>query len=335
MIRQTPKLGLLIPNRATIIGDLTAADLIDLAVRADQSEFFDSVWVGDSILAKPRLEAIALLSAIAARTSKVMLGPACFASFPLRNPIQLAYEWSSLDSISNGRTIMAACLGGGSRHYGGDFSSEFDVFGLAEASRISLFEENLEIVRRLWEETEVTHHGEHYSFKNVTVEPRPIQEPRPPLWIASNPHIFGWSEKRNASALTRVARMADGWMSAVCPPDLLVRLLERLDQACDEVGRNRDELATCVLMAANVNDDPDAAVRESTEFLNQYYMTSYSDEEIQGWGAFGPPDVIANRISAYYEAGVDTVIVRPTSWSQIPQFNAICADVLPQVRHPS
>ena len=73
---------------------------------------FQSVWVGDSLLGKPRMESIALLAGVAARTKKVRLGPACMASFNLRHPIIFAAQWATLDAVSGGRTILAACLGG-------------------------------------------------------------------------------------------------------------------------------------------------------------------------------------------------------------------------------
>ena len=82
-----------------------------MAVEADTSGAFRSVWVGDSLLAKPRLESIVLLSAIASRTERVRLGTACMASFPVRDPILLAQQWASLDLLSGGRTVLIACTG--------------------------------------------------------------------------------------------------------------------------------------------------------------------------------------------------------------------------------
>src|SRR5215469_2288154 len=79
--------------------------------RDAESAGWDSVWVGDSIFAKPRLDAMVLMGAIAARTTRVRIGPACFASTPLRNALVLSYQWASLDFLSGGRTIFVACQG--------------------------------------------------------------------------------------------------------------------------------------------------------------------------------------------------------------------------------
>src|SRR6516165_3722646 len=94
-----PRFGLTLPNRGVIIGATTVEEMLEMAQWADGAGW-DSVWVGDSIFAKPRLDAMVLLGAIAARTTRVRIGPACFASTPLRNPLLLAYQWASLDFLS-------------------------------------------------------------------------------------------------------------------------------------------------------------------------------------------------------------------------------------------
>ena len=103
-----------------------------------ESAGWDSLWVGDSIFAKPRLDAIALLGALAARTKRVRLGPACFASTPLRHALILAYQWASLDFMSGGRTVFVACQG--QPEGGGAFDQEFDNQGkYRELSRFRSF----------------------------------------------------------------------------------------------------------------------------------------------------------------------------------------------------
>ncbi len=101
------KYGISLSNRSVVTGGNTVAEVVDMAVTAEISGAFDGVWVGDNLLSKPRLDYLVLLSAIAARTSRVNLGTICMASFPLRNPVQLAIQWSSLDVLSGGRTILA------------------------------------------------------------------------------------------------------------------------------------------------------------------------------------------------------------------------------------
>src|SRR5436190_16510928 len=105
------RFGLTLPNRGVLFGVTTPEQMLRMAQIADESELFQSVWVGDSLLGKPRMESIALLSGIASRTQRVRLGPACMASFPLRDPVLLAYQWASLDLLAEGRSVMVACNG--------------------------------------------------------------------------------------------------------------------------------------------------------------------------------------------------------------------------------
>jgi len=104
-------LGLTIPQRGVFLGVATWPQMIALAREADQIPLFDSIWVGDSIMAKPRPDSISLLGALSAATSRVKLGVGCMASFPLRDPIVFALQWATLDFISNGRMLLANMYG--------------------------------------------------------------------------------------------------------------------------------------------------------------------------------------------------------------------------------
>jgi len=139
------KFGLTLPNRGVVIGATTVAEMLQLAADAESSGW-DSVWVGDSIFAKPRLDAMVLMGAIAARTTRVRIGPACFASTPLRNALVLAYQWASLDFLSGGRTVFVACQGQPGPGAGA-FEKEFAHFGIEPSSRMRRMEEAIEILR--------------------------------------------------------------------------------------------------------------------------------------------------------------------------------------------
>src|SRR5713226_1907002 len=168
MSSQKPKFGLTLPNRGVVIGATTVAEMIEMAEWADGSAAWDSVWVGDSIFAKPRLDAIALLGALAARTQHVRLGPACFASTPLRNALILAYQWASLDLVSGGRTIFVACQGQPGPG-GGDFGPEFEIFGVEPDARMRRMEEAIEIMRLTSSREHVDYDGQYNKFRDVTV----------------------------------------------------------------------------------------------------------------------------------------------------------------------
>ena len=208
------KFGLTLPNRGVIIGATTVAEMLQLATDAE-SAGWDSVWVGDSIFAKPRLDAMVLLGAIAARTTRLRIGPACFASTPLRNALLLAYQWASLDFLSGGRTIFVACQGQ-AEPGGGAFEKEFAHFGIEPSSRMRRMEEAIEILRLTSSRENVEYTGQYWRFRNLTVLPRPVQRPIP-IWVTANPDL---KKRRNAEqAYRRVARLGDGWMTTFKSPE--------------------------------------------------------------------------------------------------------------------
>src|SRR6516225_4893570 len=185
MTESKVKFGLTLPNRGVVIGAITVAEMLQLAADAE-SEGWDSVWVGDSIFAKPRLDAMVLLGAIAARTTRVRIGSACFASTPLRNALLLAYQWASLDFLSGGRTIFVACQGQ-AEPGGGAFEKEFAYFGIEPSSRMRRMEEAIEILRLTSSRENVEYNGQYWRFRNLTVLPRPVQQPIP-IWVLCHEH---------------------------------------------------------------------------------------------------------------------------------------------------
>src|SRR5260221_9797860 len=105
--------GITLSNRGIRVGLCSARDLLALADAVEACPAMDSVWCGDALFVNRRLDALTLLAAVPGRTERVLLGPACMGSFALRNPLVFAYEWASLDVLSNGRTRLVAYAGGG------------------------------------------------------------------------------------------------------------------------------------------------------------------------------------------------------------------------------
>ena len=202
--------GLTLANRGVIIGIVKAGDLIELAQEAEAAGAFDAVWVGDSLLAKPRLESVTLLGALAGATRRLRLGVGCLATFVHRHPVLFAQQWVSLDVLSGGRAWLAVCLGGPDEQSPAQ-AQEHLVMGIRSAERVGRLEEGIVILRRLFHEKKVSHDGRFYRFEDVTLEPAPVQQPCP-IWIASNPTGLTWKGGASASeavverAFRRVAR---------------------------------------------------------------------------------------------------------------------------------
>jgi alkanesulfonate monooxygenase SsuD/methylene tetrahydromethanopterin reductase-like flavin-dependent oxidoreductase (luciferase family) len=326
------KLGLTLPNRGVLFGVTTAEQMLQMAEIADQSGLFDSVWVGDSLLGKPRMECVTLLSGIAARTSRVRMGPACMASFPLRDPVLLAYQWASLDLLAEGRTVLVACTGIVPQA-GGRIENE--LYNLEPKDRVGRLIEWITLLKRLWTEEDVTFAGKHYHCEGITIEPKPAATPRPPIWIANNAgrgiNMTNPTMDRSLveRTLRRVVRHADGWETSLYDPDDLRWRLGYLREQAREAGRDPASLETHLYHNINVNEDKQAALAESKRFLDLYYTEDFTLEFVDGWVATGSPEECAAHLRVYQEMGFDEVAVRVAGWDQFGQLERVINEVVP------
>ena len=321
--------GLNLPNRGVLFGAISVEELLDLAERADRSGWFGSVWVGDGLIVKARLESVTTLSAIAARTSTVRLGVCCLASFALRQPTMFAAQWASLDVLSGGRTQLAVCLGTPTGRWNVDFSGELAAMGIGKGERLRRFEENLEIVRGLWAGP-YAHEGEFTSFPEVQLEPRPVQQPCP-VWIASNPNPDLLSEERYRIAIDRVGRLADGWQSTTLDPETFRVRWQQILAAAERFGRDPGALTSSVHLMVNVNDDVAAARAEAKRFIDTYYPIDVDDVTMDRWGAYGTGEQVLERIHQYVDAGMDVPALRFASFDQTTQFDRCSELLLPEL----
>jgi alkanesulfonate monooxygenase SsuD/methylene tetrahydromethanopterin reductase-like flavin-dependent oxidoreductase (luciferase family) len=325
--------GLILPNRAVVLGASTARDLIDVAVEADGSGVFDAAWVGDSLVAKPRLEAVTLLSALAAATSRVRLGVGCLATFVHRHPVLLAHQWASLDVLSGGRSWLAVCLGGPDSANAAQ-ALEHAVMGVRSPERVGRLEEGIEILRKLFAGSDVAHAGTFYRFDGVTIEPRPMQQPCP-IWIASNPTALTWKGGASASATVvergfrRVARYADGWMTNKLTPEEFRRQFGRIQSMAREEGRDPSRIGSALYHNINLREDRQAALEESKAFLDAYYTARFSPAFVEGWTVAGPPKQCIEELRRYFDAGVGHMALRLSSWDQRGQLRRFLREVAP------
>ena len=187
------KLGILVPG---MFGGTppTLGEFSSFFSRAEELGY-DSLWVIDRVFHPVNIiDPMALLTVAATVTERVRLGTAVLL-FVLRNPILVAKSTATLDYLSGGRLTLGISLGGR--------DNEFDPLGVDVRQRVSRFNEGLEVMRRLWSERDVTHHGRYFSLDSVNVDPKPVQQP-------SIPVIIGGSAD---SALQRAAEHTDGWVA--------------------------------------------------------------------------------------------------------------------------
>jgi alkanesulfonate monooxygenase SsuD/methylene tetrahydromethanopterin reductase-like flavin-dependent oxidoreductase (luciferase family) len=321
------RVGLGLPNRGVLLGLTSIDEMLELAELADRSEHLDSVWVSDSLLAKPRPEAITLLAAIAARTARVRIGTACLASFPLRDPVLLATQWATLDQLARGRTVLAVCSGLVEQ---AGAQVEARLYGVSNRDRVERVAEGIEVMRLLWTRDDVSYHGSHFRLDHVTVEPKPRAQPCPPIWIAANadrPELIARSHER-------IALHADGWQTVRGAGEIAARLAD-IKRRMQAAGRDAASFTCSAYVNVNIDVDVDAAYTETKRFLDLYFSADHSREEIDRWCAVGSADVCARYLARYREAGVDELIVRCVSWRQREQVSRLRDEVLPRLRELS
>lgn len=314
--------GLTIPQRGVFFDIATWPQMLALAREADKNPLFDSVWVGDSVMAKPRPESIALLGALSSATERVRLGVGCMASFPIRDPIVFAYQWATLDLISNGRMQLAACTG---IVAGGVSAKEGGIWSIKDGARGNRMAENIAICRRLWSEDNVSFAGRYRSFEDVTITPRPIQHPCP-IWIAANP-----PPNQSEIALRRVARIADGWMTVQIFPGMLGALWSKLSTYLGDEGKDPTTFPNIAYHNINVNPDRNAALEESKKFLDLYYGPVFAPSMVEAWTAAGTPTQCADHLRGLIRDGAKSITLRITSWDQRGQYDRLVKEVLPLV----
>ncbi len=298
-----------------------------MAVQAENTGAIDAVWVGDSILSKPRLECIPLLGAIAAHTSRVKLGVACMATIAQRNPVLLALQWASLDVLSSGRTWLAACMGyPASQHPMA--AKELAVMGVESKERPERLEEMIEALRVLWSDEHGSFHGKYYSFDDVNLLPKPAQQPCP-IYIAGTPRPTQIGERGVERSLRRIARYADGWMTNQIELAMFQDYLGRLRELLVEEGRDPNEFKTVLYYGTSVNRDREQAFREAKAFLDAYYQKDFTRQGVEIWTACGPVEHCVDCVRGFINAGVDHVTIRPIGQDLNKQFRIYLEEVLP------
>lgn len=181
---------------------------------------FDSLWVSERLAGPGPAPTIAMAMA-AARTERLKFGMSVMV-LPGRNPVVTAKELASLDVLSGGRLLPAFGLGVAD-------AAEHQAFGVTRGERAAIFDEALGLIRRLWTEDDVTHHGERFHVDGITVRPRPVQDP-----------LEVWMGGIAPSELRRVGRLSDGWLpSFVTASDVRSGIAE-VNRVATEHGREID-----------------------------------------------------------------------------------------------
>ncbi len=290
----TPKLGYLLPTREAVMeGRPEAAPLLALAEKAEGLGY-DSVWIGDSVLARPRHEPLTLLAAVAGRTRRVKLGTAVLLP-ALRNPVVLAHQAATLDQASDGRVI----LGVGIATDVPNIRAEFEACGVPFDKRVGTMLEGLRLARALWSGEPVDWDG-RWRVKGGVLGPTPVQKGGPPIWIGGSVE----------AALQRVGREFDGWFPNGPDPAGWAAQRGRLDGYAREAGRDPAAITGAIYLTLAIDENAGRASERMDAFLASYYGVRPDVMRKRQVCYAGPAAQAAEWLKGYADAGVQHMCLR-------------------------
>ena len=297
--------GLLLPTRETVIyGDRTGdpRPLVDLAVWAEDAGF-DSVWAGDSLLARPRAEPLTLLAGVATATSRIRLGTAVLLP-SLRNAEQLAQASATLDSLSDGRFILGVGAGPGTP--GGRVDHE--LVGTDFATRASGSMAVVERTRALWR-------GE-----GDQMYPLPATPGGPAIWMGGH----------GPRTLARTGQQCDAWFPTAPSSEMYADSLAAVRASAEAAGRDPSSVGAAAYLTVVIGETAQAQA-ELAEHSQLYYGVPHEIIATQQGSVAGPMETVVEWLQGFVDVGVQHFCLRIGSTDVRGQAEAL-AEVLPALR---
>jgi probable F420-dependent oxidoreductase len=246
-----------------------------------------SMWTIDRI-AYDNLEPLTVLAATAGTTQRIRLGTSVLLA-NLRHASHVAKIISTLDFISNGRVILG--LGFGSRE------SDYKAVEIPFEHRGSRAVEQVQLMKRLWTEDEVTFKGKFYSVENLSVGPKPIQKPHPPLWTGGSAEV----------ALKRAGTWADGFICGSSAIPDFPSTWEKISGYARAAGRDPKKITKAGLTFMAIDEEQSKAVKAVEDYVMRYYGRLRAD--VANTSLVGSPTAIIERIGAFFSKGLDVLII--------------------------
>jgi alkanesulfonate monooxygenase SsuD/methylene tetrahydromethanopterin reductase-like flavin-dependent oxidoreductase (luciferase family) len=322
--------GVYVDNRGTLyVPNYPPSRMLEAGSLAEELGY-DSIWVGDSPIAKPRLEPLAVMSALAARTTRVKIGTSIFQPH-LRHPVWTALSWAAVDLISNGRTIMGAGIGGGPSS---EMKKEAEVFGLKSSERGLAMSECIKAVKALWTRDHVSFDGKYVHLDDVTLDYKPVQKPHPPIWVAGG----GWGSMslriepgKNPKVFERVVELGDGWFMATVSPTEYREAWSQVKKIARSKGRDPDSIHRAMVVWTNLGEDADGARQEGHALSDKYHRVAFTEAHIDRC-IMGNRREFIDKVEKYMESGVQSFVFVIRALDPIGQVKKIASEILPNFR---
>ncbi len=268
-------------------------DVVEFAQKAEELGF-DRITTGEHLMdgnpPRPTLLNIPVMAAAAGatRTLRVMTG---IVIAPLYHPVMLSKLVTSLDLVSKGRLDFGIGVSGQR-----GTQVEFDALGIPVRTRGRRTDEMLEVMKRLWTEEHVSHQGRFFNFEDVTLVPRPQQQPYPPIWVAG----------RSDAAMRRAALQGDGWYPYLFTVRRLRATNETVRKMAADAGRDLAGFHWGLNQPTAISEDRAEALATAVTHVGQRYVTPERTAEdiAQALCLTGTPQDCIKAIEERIDAGV-------------------------------
>jgi alkanesulfonate monooxygenase SsuD/methylene tetrahydromethanopterin reductase-like flavin-dependent oxidoreductase (luciferase family) len=256
-----------------------------------------------------------LLGAVAGRAAQHGLAIATgILVLPLRHPVALAQSFATLDILNGGKLIIG--VGEGSTQ------SDFDALGIPFRERRRMLEDGVVALRALLSQRDVSHKGPYYRFGGVTVSPRSVQRPCPPIWLSS------WG---SPAGLRRVARLGDGWVASArqSTPEEFHTALAILNSALTAAGKDPETFPNAVdTMFMFIDRDGERARRVAAPIIEKAVFKSF--DVSSGHYLVGDYRECKALLERWIEAGAKQICVWPVA-DPVEQIKRFGEYVLPNL----
>ena len=277
-----------------------------------------SLWVWDHVLlgVKPNfpiVELLTLLTAIAARTKKIKLGTGILV-LPLRNPVMLAKQLSTMDLLSNGRLLMGMASGW--------YKREFDAVGVPFEKRGKIMDENLEIITRFWTEEMLKGEYTYHKIPAGVMYPKPVQKPRPPILIG------GYVDR----VLKRAAVDGDGWLTYFYRPESFAKSWTKIRDFAKEGGKDPDKLLNASQLPIRIGKSRADVEAGMMEWLGKEWDYASWSESTKDSAILGTVDECVEQLKAHRAVGVQKLIFVPYRY-EMDQIEIIAREIIPRLKN--
>lgn len=273
---------------------------------------YDSLWLQERIIGDfTMLEPVTLSAYVAAITTKLRLGTSVIL-LTLRNPVQLAKAYSSLDCMSGGRAVLGVGLGGG--HLG----SHEEVFGYSRDKRVTRFTEAIEVMKLLWTEPKASFEGQFWNFKDISMEPKPMQKPHLPLWFGGH----------HENALKRAVKYGNGWMGAgSSSSNAFMRESALIRRFLDEAKRDPASFGYGKRAYLAVDNDKARAEKRIRKWFDRRYKNADLGPRVSIWGSAAE---CTEKIQEIVRAGAQHIVFNPM-FNEMEHLEVCAKEIIPHL----